>query len=381
MHNTGFSFNGKPLAKLSLGCMRFPSREAAAEVVAECVKENILYLDTSPAYCYKSEEENCETWVGDAIQGFRDKVILSAKCSSGNGGTEIGEYTPSKGFSITTADQVRRQIEQSLRRLKVDKLDCYQLWAVHSPAVFEEALKPGGWLEGVLKAKEEGLFQHLGITGHGNSEEVKRWIDTGYFEMITIPFNIINASRLEVAKYAAEKGIAVIAMNPLSGGLLGSPSQVIADEMADLGVTSAFDMALRYCAAFPGFSALSGMTTAQEVRTNAEIVSKPLWSEEEAETVRKRFTALLGKAEHVCTQCKYCMPCPQKLNIPEILRLRNYRLLLQLDSAKTSFQNRYRQNDAFKADRCVKCGVCESRCPNSLPVAQLMEHVMEIMEI
>lgn len=379
MNYTNYTFNSKKLASLSLGCMRFPSREAAEEVVEECVGNGVLYLDTSPSYCYKSEEENCETWVGSAIQNIRDKVILSAKCTTGNGGTEVGEYDPAHGKSITTADQVRRQIEQSLRRLKTDRFDFYQLWAVHSPKLFDEALKPGGWMEGVLKAREEGLFEHLGITGHSDAAEIKRWVDSGYFEMITVPFNIMNTSRLDAIKYANEKGIAVVAMNPLSGGLLGSPSQAIVSEMADMGVTAAFDMALRYCTAFSGVSALSGMTTKEEVRKNIETVSKPLWDENTAEIIRQRFVNLLGKADYVCTQCKYCMPCPQGLNIPEILKLRNYYLILQLELAKKDFKRRYDNNNSFKADQCQKCGLCESRCPNSLPVSSLMDNVMEVL--
>ncbi|MHB9129497.1 MAG: aldo/keto reductase [Armatimonadota bacterium] len=380
MNYTGYQFNNKPLASLSVGCMRLKGRESAAETIPAAAVSGVLYLDTSPGYCYKSEEENCETWVGAAINGIRDQVIISAKCSTGNGGNEVGEYNPAHGFSITTADQVRREIEQSLKRLGVEKLDCYQLWAIHAPPLFDEALKPGGWMEGVLKAKEEGLFDHLGITGHGDNAEVLRWIDSGYFEMVTIPFNLMDTTRAEAVAHAREKGIAVIGMNPLIGGMLGSPSAALAEEMADLGVTSAADMALRYCASWPGVSALCGMTCAAEVAANVETVSKPQWSDEERAEVRRRFEGMLGRADHVCTSCGYCMPCPQELNIPEILKLRNYHLVLQLTTAQASFAERYTWwGNSHKADRCIKCGECESKCPNSLPVSELMEEVMSTL--
>jgi predicted aldo/keto reductase-like oxidoreductase len=378
MRYTGYQYEEKPLASLSLGCMRFPTREATVEVIAACREQDVRYLDTSPGYCYQSDADNSETWVGAAIQGQREQFILSAKCSTSNGGDSVGEYDPAHGFSITTADQVRRQIEQSLRRLQVDTLDFYQLWSIHAPATFDEALKPGGWLEGVLKAKDEGLFRHLGITGHADAAEITRWIDTGCFEMITVPFHIMDTSRLEGIRYAREKGVAVIAMNPLVGGLLGSPSTALAAELADLGVTSATDMALRFVASFPGVSALSGMRSPQEVHANAEAVSALAWTEEACREAQHRFEALLGKADHVCTACGYCMPCPQDLNIPEILKLRNYYLLLQLDSAARTFVERYKWwGNSFKADRCLACGACESRCPNGLPISTLMGDVME----
>ena len=83
MQFTSYRFDGKSLASLSIGCMRFPSREAAAEVIRECVKHDVLYLDTSPMYCYRNDEENTETWTGAAIKGMREKFIVSAKCSTG----------------------------------------------------------------------------------------------------------------------------------------------------------------------------------------------------------------------------------------------------------------------------------------------------------
>jgi len=154
---------GKPLATMSIGCMRWEGREQAAQAICECVANDVLYLDTSPMYCFRTEEENSERWVGHAIKEnkLRDKVILSTKCSPGNGGNGIGEFNQANGFSIQTADQFRSTFEQSLNRLQTDKLDCYQMWTVSTDEVYESAFKKCGWLEGAMKAKDEGLFKHL----------------------------------------------------------------------------------------------------------------------------------------------------------------------------------------------------------------------------
>jgi len=257
----------------------------------------------------------------------------------------------------------------------VDRLDCYQLWAVHVPELFDKALEPGGWMEGVQKAREEGLFRHLGVTGHADSAEIKRWVDSGYFEMITVPFNLLDASRLEGIAYALSKGVAVIAMNPLAGGLLGSTSDAVRTTLGDLGVESAVDVAMRYVASV-GASALGGMTSAAEVEANVAALRPALWSAAQAEEVRARFEALLGSAEYVCTGCGYCLPCTENLGIPGILRLRNYHVVLQLEKARQWFRDRYAWDERFKANRCSECGLCEGKCPNQLPVTDLLKEVM-----
>lgn len=377
MTYTGRYLNSKPIAKLALGSMRFPSRTAAIETIGACVEHGVLYIDTSPAYLYQSAEENCETWVGDAIKGIREQVILSAKSAVGGWGQESG-YNPEKGYSITTADQVRRQIEQSLKRLQTDYLDCYNLWAVHKPETFREAFEPNGWIEGALKAKEEGLFKYLGITGHATSDEIIKWIDTGLFSINTIPFNIMDNSRISAIKHAYENNVPVLAMNPLAGGLLASSSQVLSTELDDLDVDSAYDLALRYCTSYLGVTALSGMTSAAEVRANIKALSKPRWNEEQAEIARSKMFEVLGKAEYICTTCKYCLPCPQGIWIPEVLKLRNYYTVLKMESARRLYQSRSKDDDRFRAQNCVKCGACESRCPNNLPVSKLMQEVSEV---
>jgi len=378
MNETAFSFAGHRLASLAVGCMRFPSREAAADVVRVCLDSGVRYLDTSPLYCYRSETENCETWTGAALAGRRAEVILAAKCATGNGGVEVGEYDPARGFSITTADQARRQIDQSLRRLQVDRVDCYQLWAVHAPHLFDLALQPGGWLEGVERARAEGLFTHLGITGHAGSAEIRRWVDSGLFELITVPFHLLDVSRLDGILYALEHGVAVLAMNPLAGGMLASESATLAAECAAAGVTSALDLALRYIASL-GVSALSGMTSAAEAQANVELLNRPLWPADQATALRRRFESLIRDAEYVCTGCGYCLPCASKLDIPGILRLRNYHVILQLATARREFQRRAAGDPAFRVEDCEDCGLCASRCPNQLPVTQLLHEARELL--
>ena len=167
-------------------------------------------------------------------------------------------------------------------------------------------------------------------------------------------------------------------MNPLAGGLLASSSSVLSSELDELGVESAYDMALRYCTSFPGVSALSGMTSKDEVNENVRVINKPSWTELQAESVRETLFSLLGSSQYICTTCKYCLPCPQGIWIPEVLKLRNYFSVLKMDSARKLYLSRSKNDDRFRAQNCVKCGACESRCPNGLPVGKLMQEVSEV---
>ena len=323
MQTTKFSFNGKPLGLLSIGCMRFDGRKQACELIPYCAQNGAVFLDTSPMYCFRSEEENNETWVGSAIKGIRDKVILSAKCTPGDGGHGIdGEYNKALGFSIKTADHVRAEIEQSLKRLDVDRFDVYQLWTVHTEEQLRFAFKKGGWMEGVMKAKEEGLFNHLGMTTHSGSGFIKMAVDEGVFETITAPFSIIDNSRLDGLLYALSKNVAPIAMNPLAGGTLAEANRQTAAKLSDTTISSSVDLALRYINSY-GISALAGMSNLEQAKLNIEIMKKPVLTIEQAESLKQRFLQMIDAAQFKCTSCGYCMPCPEGINIPEIFKVWN----------------------------------------------------------
>ena len=236
-------------------------------------------------------------------------------------------------------------------------------------------------MDGVMKAKDEGLFKHLGITGHPNVALMNRWIDDDLFDVMTVPFNAFDISRLESIERAVAKGIAVIAMNPLAGGMLGGNSEVFEELFVklDAGVKTPTEFSLKFVEAF-GTSALAGFTDAAQVKMDADILSTPKWSREKAMEIREAIMTALGDTSEFCTGCGYCKPCPQDINVPDVLRMRNYYRVLKLDSAKEGLQGRHNWDNGFKPENCTECGVCESRCPNQLPVTKLLKDARCIIE-
>ncbi|MBT7299630.1 MAG: aldo/keto reductase, partial [Victivallales bacterium] len=312
---------GWRVSALSFGCMRFRDGESATAAVHKAVESGVNYFDVAPAYCGRRSER----WLGDAMSGLdRSNLIVTAKSSPGNGGAELGEYNPEAGFGIRTADQARRQIERSMQLLGVDHLDMYQFWALHSEDVFREGIRKGGFLDGVLKAREEGLFDYIGMTTHSGSDEIIRFLrESPYeFDMVTLPFHLMNAGRTEAIAYCAERGIGVVAMNPLAGGRLGHPSPVLRRLASDCGFGSLVEPALRFVAHTPGVTtALNGITTAEHAAEGAGGVSKGPLPEGSSEALRERLDELLStvNAKHLCTACGYCGQCPMGILIPNAL--------------------------------------------------------------
>src|ERR1035437_2863957 len=86
----------------------------------------------------------------------------------------------------------------------VDHLDMYHVWACHGDAVFEEAIKPGGFLETAAKARDEGLFDYIGFTGHMDSDSLIACLERFEFDCITIPFQLRDMSRIKAVERSEE---------------------------------------------------------------------------------------------------------------------------------------------------------------------------------
>ncbi|HHW09820.1 MAG TPA: hypothetical protein GXX29_07595 [Firmicutes bacterium] len=363
------------LSALAFGCMRFKNEETAIAAVRKAIELGVNYFDVAPAY----GRGTAEAYLGKGIAGLRDKVIVTAKSSPGNGGTELGEYQPERGFGIRTADQVRWQIERSMRILGVDHLDLYQLWSCHSPTVFQGAIMPGGFLDGVLKAKEEGLVDYIGLTTHSPAADIIRYLkESPYeFDMLTIQFNPLNTAQRPVLEYCAERGIGVLAMNPLAGGRLARPAPILRRIAAEAGCASMVEAALRFIIGQSDLlAALNGITYAEHAVQGAAVVEKgPLPPESEEKLVaglNELYRSI--DLQQLCTGCRYCGECPQGILIPEVLELfTNLRIPSLAEEARQGLaEKRAAGLSGYDPAACVACGQCEQKCPNKLPVSQLM---------
>ena len=306
----------------------------AKEVVKECCKQGINYLDTARGYTVSEE------FFGEALKDVRKDWILATKSMS-------RDY-----------ESMKRDIEISLKNLQTDYIDLYQIHNIKTDAEFELVFSDNGAYRALLEAKEAGKVLHIGATCHSLEafdKLVNEYEDK--IETMMFPFNIVESQALELMKQCSEKNIGFIAMKPVAGGNIDN---------VPLGI--------KYCLNNPDCTiVIPGMGNIEEVQQNClDTVFEALTTEEveECEAIRKDL------GSQFCRRCGYCAPCPQGIDIPSNFLFANYLRKYGLgDWAK----QRYGSLKATAKD-CVQCGLCETRCPYDLPIREMLVKVKNDMQ-
>ncbi len=362
---------GIKLSALGFGAMRLPMKGDAVDekksiaLIRKAYELGVNYFDTGYYYCNRQSERI----VGKALKDVRDKVYLSTK----------------NPVEDASGANYRQRLERSLREMDVEYIDFYQaLWGTNWKDYQEKFAISGGGMEEALKAKEEGLIRHICFSFHDTPENLIKLLDTGFFEGVTLQYNLLDRSNESGIAYAHKKGLGVIVMGPVGGGRLGVPSKVI-QKMISAGVKSSAEVALRFVLANPGVTvALSGMNTIEMVVENAAIASRtePL-TEEEKKRIAESLKELQRLSDLYCTGCNYCMPCPHDVNIPENFRLMNlYRVYALKDYAVQEYQKLGMEGyhiKGIKAESCQECEECEPKCPQKISIIKQLKEVARVL--
>jgi hypothetical protein len=356
---------GMNVSALGFGCMRLPmkgalvDRDKSTPLLRRAVDLGINFFDSAIGYCNHDSEKA----LGDAMQGVRDKVFLSTK--NGNHHADPSEW--------------RRHLENSLSFLRTDHLDLYNHHGINWD-VFVKCLDPekGGLTKEMIRAKEEGLVRHIGISFHDHPDSLKKLADTGVYENVILQYNLLDQANAEAMLYAREKGMGIVVMGPVGGGRLGLPSDTIR-ELTNGAASSTVEAALRFVWAHPAVNiALSGMESIQMLEENVRIAQerKPFTSQEAAalnQIVRQRKE----KSGLYCTGCRYCTPtCPGEVQIPEILDiLNNYFIYGLKDHAKNQYGSL-----AVNSSECIACGKCLHKCPQKIDIPARMKEATKLFD-
>ena len=353
---------GIKVSALGFGAMRLPTqpdrkvnRAEAVCVIHRAFELGVNYIDTAHGYHGGESEEV----VGEALKGWRDRVTVSTK----------NPYKQSSGA------EWRKNLETSLRRLGVDCIDLYLYHFLSWTEVSGPMAVAGGPIEEAQKAKKEGKIRFLSFSCHDKPENVHRLIDTGELESMLVQYNLLDRQYAECLQHAHEAGLGTAVMGPVGGGRLGTPSEVISRAT---GRSRTVETALRFVLANPNVDVvLSGMESKQMVDENVATVERddPL-SEEELARIDRLAEENRRILDLPCTGCRYCVPCPQGVAIPEIFQFYQWHEAFGL---KEAARKRYRglgrrwQEKNKPATTCVECRECEAKCPQKISIVEKLK--------
>ena len=358
-----FGKTGLKPSLLGFGCMRFPTKlneegnrvidsEEAEKMLDYAYKNGITYFDT--AYPYHGGES--EVVLGNAMKKYDRSTFL------------VADKLPM--WKLEKTEDVRDTFFTQLKRLNMDYVDFYLLHALNRNN-FQKA-KDIKALEEVIKLKEEGYIRHIGFSFHDDYEIFEKIVNYyDNWEFCQIQYNYMDTDDQAGDKgreLCLDKGIPLVIMEPIKGGNLASFSKDVEDIFKNYDKDASIaSWALRYVGSKePVRVILSGMTTFEQVVDNINTFNnfKKL-NEKEEKLVQEAKALIKSKVKIGCTGCEYCMPCPKGVKIPYNFSLWNNYSMYNNKNFKKNYQS---MEESAKASACIKCGKCETLCPQHLKI-------------
>ena len=296
---------------------------------------------------------NCEDQIGPAVKGRRHDFVLMSKIEVSPGQIDrLPEDKQDAGI----------QIDESLRRLGTDYIDVCQLHYVTDDDAFDRICAPNGVLERMLKAQQQGKVRFLGITSH-HPTVLARAIKTGHFAELMIPFNVVRRQygqdpAVGLFDLAQRLDVGIVIMKPFSYGRMHRN----------------LVRALQFIVAHPVTVVIPGATSMEQWNLDIRAVQQ-FGGMNPTERERCRDEAWLLQEPH-CTGCRYCLPCPAEMNIPQLYRMEQYVRTFGL----TEWLSAERIGKLFiDTSQCVDCGTCEEHCPRNLPIRERLEDAAQLL--
>lgn len=306
--------------------------DAAVAVLRTAYDLGITLYDTANAY------RDSEKKIGRALGDVRGKVVLATKTTRRD------------------AQGALEHLENSLRMLRTDYIDVYQLHQIAHEKDWDTVTGPGGALEAVVKAKEQGKVRTIGVTSHSLVMAVKL-VKTGLFSTVQFPFNFIEEeAKNELHLAARERGMGILAMKPFAGGMIDNAR-----------------IAFKFLREHPDVVALPGFDSLERVTEVVSFYRRPNKVTQKDLKLMDKYRLELGK--QFCRRCEYCQPCPQGVMITPAM---GYKVLAARMSPKVAVE--FSKIPMESVSLCTECRECVARCPYELPIPDILKVHYDLYE-
>jgi predicted aldo/keto reductase-like oxidoreductase len=317
-------FGGIPIIRLD--------EDTAVTVLRRAYDSGITLYDTANAY------RDSEKKIGRALGDVRAKVVLATKTL------------------LRDAPGALEQLENSLRMMKTDYIDIYQLHQIAQQKDWDIVTGRGGAMEAVVKAKEQGKIRYIGVTSH-NIEMAVKLVKTGMFSTVQFPFNFIeHDAKDELHMAARERGMGILAMKPFAGGMIDNAA-----------------IAFKFLREHPDVIPLPGFDSPERVDEVCSFYQRPNTVSGKDLKLMDEYRLELGK--QFCRRCEYCQPCPQGVMITSAM---GYKVIASRMSPQVAVE--FAKIPMESVQLCTECRECVDRCPYELPIPDILKVHYDLYE-
>lgn len=308
--------------------------QATTDIMARALELGTNFIDTARGYTVS------ERYIGQGLKSLgRDNFILATKSMQ------------------RTRDGILKELAISLKELDTDHIDLYQFHNVANFSDYETLMSQDGAYRAIREKQAEGVIGHIGISTH-SVDLLKRFVEDDQFETIQFPYNPMERQGEDWFQKAHAKGIGFIVMKPFAGGAIDHKELALRAILQNEAVSVV----------------IPGVDRPEQLEQNVRAASplRPLSAEEQA-TMQAEADSL---GSHFCRRCRYCLPCAVGIDIPMVFLMEGYYTRYHLTDW---VKDRYGGFEK-KAEDCIECGLCESRCPYHLPIRDMLKQASAVLD-